>query len=833
MSISNYSNVSQVLQDIELVKRNAQNFDVLGKQLSTGKRHESLRDYGTFVSKIINMQGVVSTRESYIRAIDLASFNVEAYQDTLGEIDALTRQAFKATGEAPPDSSDTVGLASWRNTVSTTADLLLRQLEAVLNTNIGGKYIFSGNQYQSPALKDLTTLQTFSATDVQNPQIQQYQTLDNMPQGAVLFAAGETSKTVTIKVAGDREAESNPEQFKLHLNQVTPVDPNETASTIVEPDAIGTINDTDTTFSIENVGANSLAEGGTFSFVVKRSGGDATAAKTVNFDNLLGVDVDASDFAATNAISVSTDGGTPVASNYPLASVTFAANEMEKVITIQTANDTGIENPEHFAVKIRPDANYNIDENAQVASAHINDDDDRKAYLSVARTSAVAQNEDSGGAHTFTITRQNAYLSPEPQVVRWEIDPDNSTANAADFGGTLPSGTVTFLSGELTKTITVTPTNDQRIESDESFQIKIDGANVIQSHAESTITNDEVSFGIKPLDANKLEGGVHSFVVTRSGDSSVASTVDVDAKYLSDSAVVSATQTISFAAGETQKVVNFTSGDRPIDDTMQVTLTNATTGAGNTAHIESYASTAEGKIYDDDTPTKTVSVATLASTVTEGDDGVTKDVTFTVTRTDSTIAEYVSYNVEGMNKDSADSKDFLQGYGIVPSYTATDASGATGEFTYMYDTVAGQKDPLLWQQQSIGLRDGESQDYGVMATDPAFQKLIRALVIMKSSAENRNTGQEKVMLDAARDIVTEATSEVRQLVARNAVIINGIETTRAAHVSFNALASNKLGAITDIDPAEAAAKLTSLQSMVNASYSLIAKRAKLSLANFL
>ena len=151
---------------------------------------------------------------------------------------------------------------------------------------------------------------------------------------------------------------------------------------------------------------------------------------------------------------------------------------------------------------------------------------------------------------------------------------------------------------------------------------------------------------------------------------------------------------------------------------MQVTLTNATTGAGNTAHIESYASTAEGKIYDDDTPTKTVSVATLASTVTEGDDGVTKDVTFIITRADISGTglpeEYVSYNVEGMNKDSADSKDFLQGYGIVPSYTATDASGATGEFTYMYDTVAGQKDPLLWQQQSIGLRDGESQDLSLI-----------------------------------------------------------------------------------------------------------------------
>ena len=815
MSISNYSNVSQVLQDIELVKRNAQNFDVLGKQLSTGKRHESLRDYGTFVSKIINMQGVVSTRESYIRAIDLASFNVEAYQNTLEEIDALTRQAFKATGEAPPDTNDAIGLASWRNTVSTTADLLLRQLEAVLNTNIGGKYIFSGNQYQSPALKDLTTLQTFSAADVQNPQIQQYQTLNNMPQGAVFFDVGETSKTVTIKVAGDLEAESNPEQFKLHLNQVTPIDPNATASTIVEPDAVGTINDTDTTFSIENVGANSLAEGGTYTFVVKRSGGDLTGTPTVQFDSLFGVDVDASDFT-TN----------------PPASYTFAAGQTEHTFTVTTANDTAIENPEHFAVKIKPDAAYNVDANADVASAHINDDDDRKAYLSVARTSAAAQDEDSGGAHTFTITRQNAYLSPEPQVVRWGIDPDNSTANAADFGGTFPSGTVTFLAGELTKTITVTPTNDQRIESDESFQIKIDGANIIQSHAESTITNDEVSFGIKPLDANKLEGGTHSYVVTRSGDASVASAVDVSAKYLSDSAAVSTPQTVSFAAGETEKVVTFTSADRSVNDTMEVTLTNATTTSG-TAHVESYASTAEGKVYDDDAVTSTVSVTTAASVVTEGDNGVTKDVTFTVTRTDSTIAEYVSYNVEGMNKDSADSKDFLQGYGIVPSYTATDENGATGEFTYMYNTVAGQKDPLLWQQQSIGLRDGESQDYGVMATDPAFQKLIRALVIMKSSAEDRNTGQETVMLDAARDIVTDATSEIRQLVARNAVIINGIETTRAAHVSFNALASNKLGAITDIDPAEAAAKLTSLQSMVNASYSLIAKRAKLSLANFL
>ena len=852
MSISSSSNVSQIMQDIDLVNKNARNFDILSKQLSTGRRHEALRDYGTFVSKIINMQGVVSTRESYIRAIDLVSFNVESYQETLGEIDALTRQVFKAAGEAPPNATDAVGLAGWRNTVSNTSDLLLRQLEAILNTNVGGKYLFSGNQYQRPALKDLTKLQTFAASDVRNPEIHQYQTLNNLPQGAVHFAAGQTTATVTVQIAGDRQAEANPEQFKLHLDQAVTVDANQTASSIVEPDALGTIEDNDTTISIKNVGVNSLAEGSTYTFEVNRQGGDLSAASTVYLDNLRGSDVDISDFGVAgdgvNAVRVTTfdANGTPTTTtdDYPLASVSFPANSSRIQIEVVTSNDNTTENNEHFALKIRPDVNYNIDENANVASAHINDNDDTKAYLSIARTSAATQAEASGGAHTFTITRENAYLNSEPQVVRWSVDGENSSMDAKDFGGTFPSGMVTFLAGETSKTITVNVNDDQTVEADESFQIKIDGGNVIQSHAEATVSNDEVSFGIKALDADKKETGSHSFVVTRSGDASVPSTVQVDSKYLSDGTAVTTTETVAFAAGETEKIVTFTSSDRALDDTIQVVLKNAVGDTSGTpavnGYIESYASTAEGKVYNVDPAATKLSVATTAtSTVTEGDTGVTTSMTFTVTRTGPNPStdwpeEYVSYSVQGTNaSNSADSKDFADGYGIVPSYVATDASGATAEFTYMYNTVAGQKDPLLWQQQSIGLRDGESQEYGVTATDPAFQKLIRALLILKSSAETRNTGQETAMLDAARDIVNEATTEVRQLIAANSVVVNSIETTRAAHVSFNTLAKNKLGAITDIDPAEAAAELTALQSMVNASYSLIAKRAKLSLANFL
>ncbi|NQY82414.1 MAG: hypothetical protein HRT36_05200 [Alphaproteobacteria bacterium] len=699
--------------------------------------------------------------------------------------------------------------------VLNTADLLLRQLEAVLNTNIGGKYLFSGNQYQSPALKDLTKLQTLSYTDVQNPKISQFQTSNSLPQGAVHFRVGETSKFITVKVTGDKTAESLPEQFKLHLSGVTLMDGTVTGSKIVEPDALGSIKDNDTTVSITNLGPKSLEEGDTYSFVVHRKGGDLTVPTTVNLSGLNGTNVVAGDFV----------------SGYPPSVLTFAANETSKTITVRTNNDGTVEDTEHFAVRIDPSATYIVDGNAQVVSATINDNDSLKSYLSVVRTSAVSQTEDSGGAHVFEIRRQNPALNSEPQVVKWSIDLEKSTIDAADFGGTVPSGSVTFLADETVKYVTINVNNDQKIEQDETFQVKIEGTDVVQSHAESRVTNDEVAFGIKPLDADRAEGGSHTFVVTRSGDASVASTIDVEANYLSDGSSVGATQTINFAAGETQRVISFVSTARTADDAMELTLKNsATTGYGS--YIQSFATTAQGKVYDTASASGTVSVVGTP-TVIEGDNAVTRDLVFQVIRTDSTREEYVSYGVQTTNRNSADEKDFVDGHGVVPTYTATDAGGTTQEVTYMYDKVPGQRDPLLWQQQSVGLRDGESQSYGVSATDPAFQKLIRSLIILKSTVENRNTGQEKIMLAKAREIVNEATTEVRQLVAANAIAVNGIATTRKAHISFNTLAKNKLGAITDIDAAEAAAKVMSLQAMVNASYLLIAKRAKLSLANFL
>src|SRR5690606_28361515 len=77
-----------------------------------------------------------------------------------------------------------------------------------------------------------------------------------------------------------------------------------------------------------------------------------------------------------------------------------------------------------------------------------------------------------GGTHTFTITRDRT--TTQNQTIEWSVG--GGTANAADFGGSLPSGTVTFLPGELVKTITITTSQDAVAEEDDTYTVTISPA---------------------------------------------------------------------------------------------------------------------------------------------------------------------------------------------------------------------------------------------------------------------------------------------------------------------------------------------------------------------
>lgn len=102
--------------------------------------------------------------------------------------------------------------------------------------------------------------------------------------------------------------------------------------------------------------------------------------------------------------------------------------------------------------------------------------------------------------------------------------------NAADFGGTLPSGMVNFAATDVTRTITIDVSGDTTVESDEGFTVMLSspstGSVLGTSTATGIITNDDSAvFSIANVSA--FEGVGLAFTVTLSNPVDVATSVTV------------------------------------------------------------------------------------------------------------------------------------------------------------------------------------------------------------------------------------------------------------------------------------------------------------------
>ncbi len=111
--------------------------------------------------------------------------------------------------------------------------------------------------------------------------------------------------------------------------------------------------------------------------------------------------------------------------------------------------------------------------------------------LAIAPDNAVQAEGDAGTTDfTFTVTRSGD--TSGATSVDFAVTGD---ADAADFGGTLPTGTVNFAAGETTQTVTVSVSGDTDSESDETFTVTLSnptgGANITTATADGTIQNDD------------------------------------------------------------------------------------------------------------------------------------------------------------------------------------------------------------------------------------------------------------------------------------------------------------------------------------------------------
>jgi subtilisin-like proprotein convertase family protein len=327
------------------------------------------------------------------------------------------------------------------------------------------------------------------------------------PSGKISFAAGESAKTITIKVRTPVTGGTN-ETFAITLSN--PIGAGIATGTASSGGSLDDnsrsgfdsqlFNSTQSVILFSTLaikaGQANRAEGSSggltpYTFTITRSGNTAGTSQ-VNWG------VTGSGTSPANAADF--QGGI-----LPSGTVSFAAGETSKTITVNVNADQTVEANETFAVTLSSPRGAAIS-TAQAVGSIRNDD----TTLRIRATNANQLEGSSGGLTPYTFTIARSGNTAGTSQVNWKVTGTGaSPANAADFqGGVLPSGTITFAAGETSKTITVNVNADQAVEANETFAVTLSSpvdATISVASATGTIQSDD--FGLSNRQERLLQTG--------------------------------------------------------------------------------------------------------------------------------------------------------------------------------------------------------------------------------------------------------------------------------------------------------------------------------------
>ena len=307
--------------------------------------------------------------------------------------------------------------------------------------------------------------------------------------------------------------------------------------------------------------------------------------------------------------------------------LTFAAGETAKTLTVLVTGDTTDEPDETVVVSLSGAANAAI--STASGTGTITDDD---AAPSLSIDSPRVGEGDSGTASLeFTVSLGAA---SGRQVTVGYVDAGTGTATSGTDYTAISAGTLTFAAGETAKTLTVLVTGDTTDEPDETVVVSLSGAaNAAISTASGTgtITDDDGEPGLS-IDSPRVgegDSGTVSLEFTVSLGAASGRQVTVGYADAGTGTATSGTDytaisagTLTFAAGETSRTVTVSvtgdTTDEP-DETVVVSLSGAANAAISTA-------SGTGTITDDD---DAPSLSIDSPRVGEGDSG-TASLEFTV-----------------------------------------------------------------------------------------------------------------------------------------------------------------------------------------------------------
>lgn len=490
-----------------------------------------------------------------------------------------------------------------------------------------------------------------------------------LPSGTVVFGQGESAKTITMDLFGDRLHETQ-ERIVVAL-----FDPTNGAS-IGNARALTVVDDNNLddwghpTYDVSFTGGGPLEgdEGTTTTYHFRaRRHGDLSYAERI-------------DWAVTGGPS--SDGRGPsdpadfVGGVFPSGSLRFDRGVPYIDFSVDIQGDDEVELREYFTVTISDPNKGGLIGKATAIGPVSNDDG--VAIFEVAPLSADKFEGQPGTTtdFTFLITRSEDTSSAQRVYWRSNVTGANYHPEVPDVVNGPAEGSVRFEVGETEKIVAVKVIGDNLVEDDERlyFEVTVPGGTIILDNwAFGTIRNDDVpiisTISIAADQAAIYEGDTSAtlatFTVTREGDLSRSQKVYWDARGSSSTPADGA----DFRGGEMPSgVVRFDPGESTQTITLRIAgdevpepqerfiieLHDPSSGAAIGTGLAAVS------VRNDDQP-GTISITADQAWVYEGDTSYAK-ASFTLTREgDSSEVQKVYWSTFGSGGTPADGADFHGG----------------------------------------------------------------------------------------------------------------------------------------------------------------------------
>ena len=519
--------------------------------------------------------------------------------------------------------------------------------------------------------------------------------------GTLTFAAGDTSKIITVPVLADTTDEDN--------ETVTVTLSNAVRSTISDATATLTITDDDLapSLSINDV-TTATESAANATFTVSLS---AASGKTVT------VAYATSDVTATEDADYTGTSGT----------LTFNPGDTSKTITVPVLADTTDESNETVSLTLSGATNASISD--ITGTLTITDDDDAPTLV-IAAASVV----ENGTTGSMTVT-----LSA---VSGLDVTVDYATGTGTATAGTdytAASGTLTIPAGDATGVISMTIIDDSTFEGDETIPVTLSNpsnATITTATANLTIAEDDDGPTLSIADVSYDETAANrTMTVTLTPASGLSTTVDYatsDGTATAGSDYTAASGTLTFSAGETSKTITIpvladTTDEE--DETVIVTLSNA---------VRATISDATGifTIVDDDAaPSLSINDVTTA-------DESAADATFTVSLSAaSTKTVTVAY---ATSDGTATSADYTSASGTL-TFSPGDTTKTFDVSVFADSLHEANETVILTLSSATNASISDATGTLTITDDDAAPTLSIAI---SSASENAGTGSLTVTLSA-------------------------------------------------------------------------------------